>query len=77
LRLEWSSLRRCINLCIRLKTVHHRLTKGPHLYFVVLGLKSWKLEGARASALLRPLLSRADSDETSVSVFRPGGLLVH
>ena len=59
---EWSSLRRCINLCARLKSVRDRLAKGPHLYLVVLGLKPGQLEGAGASALFRHLMSRADSN---------------
>jgi len=61
-KLGWSSFRRYINLSRRLQTVHERLASGPHWYLMSLGLKPSKLENNIAPALLRPLLSRADSD---------------
>jgi hypothetical protein len=61
-RLDGPSLRRCISLCLRLKTVQDRLARKPHRYLMVLGLKPSKLENSAAVSLLQPLLSQADSD---------------
>ena len=57
-----SGLRRCINVCARLKAIHGRLAVGRHWYIMSLGINPSKLGNAIAADLVRPLLSRADAD---------------
>src|SRR5215471_4003737 len=59
LNLSASTVRRCIQVCARLDSAHERLAIGPHWYFMFLGLKPSKV--GNATAVLEPLLSRADS----------------
>jgi hypothetical protein len=59
LKLSSATVRRCVHVCTRLDSAHERLAIGPHWYVMFLGLKASKV--GNATAVLRSLLSRADS----------------
>src|SRR5262249_47788567 len=59
--LGWPSFRRCVNLNARLQAVRKRLVRGPHWYLMAHGVKPSEQGGAIATALLEPVLSRADA----------------
>ena len=60
--LGWPTFRRFVGLCARLDAAHKQLARGPHWYLMSLGMNPSKLGNSIATAMLQPLLSRADAD---------------
>jgi len=61
-KLDQASLRRWINLGVRVEKARHRLVRGPHWYLLALGVET-SIDRCTVSELLTgPVLSRADSD---------------
>ncbi|HYR87930.1 MAG TPA: hypothetical protein VE422_27870 [Terriglobia bacterium] len=58
--LGWASFRRYINLGARVEAVRQRLVRGPHWYLMAHGVEPSKHQHAIGTALLEPVLSRAD-----------------
>ena len=59
--LGWSTLKRCMKLGASVDEVRRRLTVGSHWYLVALGVERTKQGDAIGSALIEPILSRAEA----------------
>jgi len=75
-RLGWAVLKRSLKLTAHLQEIHRRLASGPHWYLMVCGIESQTKRHLIGSALLDPVLSRADSERLPcyLETFNPASL---